>query len=59
MFEYIWIFWISIASLWTSIGVVYRDYMSRLTVLKEPQLDEEDYDYSEELGDDLTAGSMS
>ena len=53
VFECIWIFWVSIASLWSSIGVAYRGYMSRLTDSEEPQAEEHDPNYTEELGDDL------
>ena len=59
MFECIWIFWFSIASLWTSIGVTYRDYMSRLTALEEQDFEEDDYEYMEELRDDQAAGATS
>ena len=47
------LFLFSIASLWLSIGVSYRGYMSRLIDLEVPQTDEHDHDYIEELGDDL------
>jgi len=37
----------------TSIGVAYRDHMSRLTDLEESMTEEFDPDYTEELEDDL------
>jgi len=36
-----------------SIGVAYRDHMSRLTDPEEPTTEEHDPDYTEELEDDL------
>ena len=59
MFECIWIFQFSIASLWSSIEVAYRGYMSRLVDQEEPQTEEHDYDYKEELGDNLPIGATS
>ena len=53
MFECICIFEFSIASFLLSIGVTYRGYMSRLIDPEEPQAEEHDLDYTEELGDDL------
>ena len=58
MFEYIWIFWFSVTILWMSIGLAYRGYVSFLA-LEEQQLKEEDYDYTEELGDDQFVGATS
>ena len=59
MFQCIWIFQISIASLWLSIGVAYRGYMSHITALEELEPKEDDYDYMEELGDDQSTGATS
>ena len=52
MFECIWIFWLSIASLCLSIGVAYRDYMSRLKAPEEQEFEEDDYEYTADLRDD-------
>ena len=41
------------------LGVAYRGYMSRLLASEEQNPKEEDYDYTEELGDDQTTGVAS
>ena len=57
MFECFWIFWISVSL--SYIGVAYCDYMSCLSAPEEQQLEEEDYDYTEELRDDQAIDAMS
>ena len=48
-----------VASLWTSIGAAKRGVTSRFADPEEYQLDGDDYDYAEELGDDLLPGATS
>jgi hypothetical protein len=38
--------------LWLSIGVAYHGYVSRITAPEELDPEEEDYDYTEDLGYD-------
>ena len=58
MFECIWLFWISIASLYYSIDVANATIIRTYVDLEENQTDE-DHEYREENGDDYTEGATS
>ena len=58
VYECIWVFLDLVASLWTSIGAAKRGITSRFADPEE-YLPDDDYDYAEELGDDLLPGATS